>query len=271
MPDAAQIEAYRRDGAVLLPALFRDWVEPLRAALDRLRADPGPLAEVYGGDGGFYGDRFVWTRDAAVHDCVLHGPGGPAIAALMGAGEVRLYCDHVLVKEPGTGQPTPWHHDLQAWPIEGAQIASLWVALDPVARDNGAVEFVAGSHLWGRRFRSDSFGRSAATFAPAVQDDPYEPCPDMDRERDRHRFLSWEMAPGDAIAFHALTVHGAPGNRSTTRRRAISFRYAGDDVRWFVRPGRTAKLIRDPGLATGDPLSRSDLFPRVFPAVSETV
>ncbi|WP_270933467.1 phytanoyl-CoA dioxygenase family protein [Falsiroseomonas oryzae] len=260
----AAIAAFQADGAVLLPGLFAGEVERLRAALDRLRADPGPLAEVYGGDGGFYGDRFVWTRDAAIEDCVRHGPGGPAIAALLGAREVRLYCDHVLVKEPGTGQPTPWHHDLQAWPIEGAQIASLWVALDPVTRENGAVEFVAGSHLWGRRFRSDSFGRSGATFAPA-EDDGLEPCPDMDRERDRHRFLCWEMAPGDALAFHALTVHGAPGNRSAARRRAISFRYAGDDVRWVQRPGRTAKLIRDPGLRPGDGLDRSDLFPRVFP------
>ena len=133
---------------MLLPGLFAAWVEPLRAALDRLRAEPGPLSEIYGGDGGFYGDRFVWTRDAAIRDCVLHGPGGRAIAALMEAREVRLYCDHVLVKEPGTGQPTPWHHDLQAWPIEGGQIGSLWVALDPVTRENGAVE--AGSAQLGQ-------------------------------------------------------------------------------------------------------------------------
>jgi hypothetical protein len=38
----------------------------------------------------------------------------------------RLYCDHVLVKEPEMDAATSWHHDLQAWPIEGRQIASLW-------------------------------------------------------------------------------------------------------------------------------------------------
>ncbi len=265
---APEIAAFREQGAVLLKGVVdRHWIDKLRGALDRLKRDPGPLAEIYGSDGGFYGERFVWTRDEDIRDFVQISPVGGIMASLMGSTEVRLYCDHVLVKEPGTSQRTPWHHDQQAWPIEGEMIASLWMALDPVTHDNGAVEYVAGSHRWGKRFRSDSFGRtgvSGVTFSPGAAT-PHEPCPDIDLERDRHRLLCWEMAPGDCVAFHALTVHGAPGNQSATRRRAISFRFAGDDVVWHPRTGPTARLIRDPGLAPGDSLGRSDLFPRVWP------
>jgi ectoine hydroxylase-related dioxygenase (phytanoyl-CoA dioxygenase family) len=268
LPDARQMKAFRDDGAVLLRNVIdAQWVERLRDALAWLRQHPGPLTEIYGADGGFYGDRFVWTRSAVVHDFVLQSGVGAVMAALMGSEEVRLYCDHVLVKEPGTSQRTPWHHDQQAWPIEGSQIASLWIALDPVTADNGAVEYVAGSHLWGRRFRSDTFGRTGVkgeTFT-RTDENPYEPCPNIDLERDRHRLLCWEMAPGDAVAFHALTVHGAPGNSSSQVRRAISFRFAGDDVVWHPRTSPTARLIRDPELKPGDPLRRSDLFPRAWP------
>ena len=36
-----------------------------------------------------------------------------------------------------------------------------------------------------------------------------KPLPDLDAERDAHEFLAWDMEPGDVIAFHALTLHGA--------------------------------------------------------------
>lgn len=267
-----EIAGFERDGAVVLRGLIElAWVERLNGAIERLRNRPGPLGEVYcaeSGDGGFYGDRFTWTFDPDVRAFVLDSPAGEIVGRLMRASKVRLYCDHLLVKEPGTTAATPWHHDLQAWPIEGRQIASLWLALDPITRENGAVEYVAGSHRWGRRFRSDTFGRSGLmgqTFGASATEEEDETCPDIDRERQLHQLLCWDMRPGDCVAFHALTVHGASGNRSsTTRRRALSTRWAGDDVVWIRRRGKTAKLIRDPGLEPGDPLEKSELFPLVW-------
>ena len=38
----------------------------------------------------------------------------------------------VLVKEPGTKEKTPWHHDQPYSPIDGADIISFWIPLDPV-------------------------------------------------------------------------------------------------------------------------------------------
>ena len=58
---------------------------------------------------------------------------------------VRLYHDHVLVKEPGTRQRTPWHQDQPYYNIEGMQNVSMWIPVDPVSRA-ATLEFVAGSH-----------------------------------------------------------------------------------------------------------------------------
>ena len=39
------------------------------------------------------------------------------------------------------------------------------------------------------------------------------------------------MQPGDAVAFHYRTLHGARGNFTDRRRRAFSLRFVGDDAR----------------------------------------
>ena len=62
--------------------------------------------------------------------------------------------------------------------------------------------------------------------------------PDIEADRDAHEILGWELEPGDAVAFHMLTLHAAAG--TATRRRAFSLRLIGDDVRFAPRPHRTS-------------------------------
>jgi ectoine hydroxylase-related dioxygenase (phytanoyl-CoA dioxygenase family) len=175
----------------------------------------------------------------------------------MRADEVRLFYDQVFVKEPQTAEMTDWHQDLPFWPMRGNDIASVWVALTAVNQDNSAVEYLAGSHQWGK------------FYAAAIPDkDPrfksdLEPCPNFSKEKGnpQYRFLSWDMAPGDCLVHHPLTVHGAEGNFSPTRRRVgISTRYFGRDARWDPRPA-TMKVTGDPALEPG----RHPDDDRVFP------
>jgi ectoine hydroxylase-related dioxygenase (phytanoyl-CoA dioxygenase family) len=98
-----------------------------------------------------------------------------------------------------------------------------------------------------------------------VQDSRFEPLPDLDAERDRHEFLAWDMEPGDVIAFHALTLHGASGNRSTSRRRrAWATRWCGDDARYATRVGQVSPPLEGHGLKPGDRLECAT-FPKVWP------
>ena len=69
----------------------------------------------------------------------------------MGSPKVNLYHEHVLVKEPGTKEKTPWHHDQPYYPIDGEDIISFWIPLDPVGQRT-CPEYIAGSHRWGRWF-----------------------------------------------------------------------------------------------------------------------
>ena len=161
---APAVEEYQRDGAVVLRGFFEPrWLELLADGIERNFADPGEGAMRYtpeGGPGGFYDDYCNWQRIEEYRRFALESPAAELAAILMGSAEVRFYHEHVIVKEPGTLEPTPWHHDLPYYGLEGTQLCSLWLPLDPVPR--GACPWCAPGYsrptgrVSGRRWRSTS-------------------------------------------------------------------------------------------------------------------
>lgn len=254
-------QTFWRDGVVCLRSMFgADWIERMQRAVDDAIADPGPmhLALGQGQAGTFHGDSFVWTWQDDFRAFVFESPAARIAQQVLGATErVTLFFDTLLVKEPGSEAVTPWHHDQPYWPVDGEQVCTVWTPFDPVTRTSGAVEYLIGSHRWGKRFQPQSF----------TGDDRYgnslEPLPDIEAMRDDHEFVIYETEPGDCIVHHGLTIHAAPGNSNTTiRRRALATRFCGDDVTY--RPeGSVQPLIREPEIASGAPLE-CDLFPRVW-------
>ena len=53
LPDAKTIEAYRRDGAVLIKGLWADWVGVIRDGIARNRARPGGSSTIIATGSGF--------------------------------------------------------------------------------------------------------------------------------------------------------------------------------------------------------------------------
>jgi ectoine hydroxylase-related dioxygenase (phytanoyl-CoA dioxygenase family) len=253
------VAAFCANGAVCLRRVFRpEWVERMRAAMDERIGRPGTMRRDFSTDKKFFDETFIWVDHPSFRDFVFHSPAGLVARTLLRAASVNLLFDQILVKEPGASDRTPWHNDLPYWPVSGDQVASVWFALDPVTRDNGAVEYVKGSHRWNQGFLPRSFygDRRYRADLPEI--------PDIDAMRDRLEFLQWEMEPGDCLVHHGLTVHGAPGNQTATaRRRALVSRWCGENVRYDPRPN-IQPMLRDPGIPSGAPLD-SDLFPRVWP------
>ncbi len=258
-----QVSQFQSDGVLLLRGVFRDWIDALREGVARNMADPGPSAKHYreeGSEAEFYSDYCNWQRIPEYRAFLFESPAAAIVAALTGSGSVRLFHEHVLVKQPGAGTATPWHQDQPYYCVDGDQVCSLWLALDPVAREN-SIEYIAGSHRWNRAFRPERFNRQ-----PLYDNADYEVLPDIDAERGRFDIRGWDIEAGDAIAFHFMTVHGAPPNRSQTRpRRAFSSRWLGDDARFAVRPGETSPPFPDVRLKHGDPLDHPS-FPLVYPS-----
>ena len=262
-PAADTIAAYRRDGAVPLRGVIApEWLARLETGVERNLREPGPYAKRYTPDGNpglFFGDYCNWQRIPEYADFMANSPLAGIAAALMGASKVNLYHEHILVKEPGTLERTPWHHDQPYYPIDGEQIVSMWIPLYSVPRAT-CPEFIAGSHRWGKWFMPARFKDGAQWEA---QDPSFVPMPDIEAERDHHTVLAWDLEPGDCIAFHGLTVHGAPANPLATRRRAFSARWTGDDARFVLRPG----FMSPPPPERDGPAPGAPLDSAVFPVV----
>jgi ectoine hydroxylase-related dioxygenase (phytanoyl-CoA dioxygenase family) len=261
----AEVAAYERDGAVKLAGLFGlEWIEQLREAVEADKAEPGALVRHNtppGGGGEFFVDFQLWQRWEPARRFALEGPGGAIAARMMGAKTVSYYHDHLLVKEPGTAERTPWHHDQPYYPIEGWMIGSIWLPLDLVPRDI-CVEYIAGSHKWQRWFAPQFFKSGNPELT--AQDPCFEAIPDFDAQRDQHELLAWDLELGDCIFFHGLVVHGAPGNPSPQRRRAYATRWLGEDTRYATRAGQTSPPLEGHGLKPGDAME-CEMFPRVWP------
>ena len=259
-----EIDAFEADGAVLLKGVIGpDWRARVAAAIERDIVDPGPFFHGYEaeGQGRFHGNLRVWQNDP-VFRAYCFESGLPELAAqFFGASKINLLYDQLFVKEPGTANPTRWHNDQPYWPVRGRQVMSFWLALDPTTAENGRLEFVRGSHRWDRWFQPEPFGK---TVTRSYDDNPdYEKMPDIEAARGDYDIVAWDMEPGDVIAFHAMTVHGAGGNlRDDVRRRGYTVRYTGDDARYDTRPGTAIPLLTDE-LRDGDPMD-SALYPVVW-------
>ncbi|MEY3030335.1 MAG: hypothetical protein RL058_698 [Actinomycetota bacterium] len=262
------IEDFRRDGAtVLRGAVSEEHLTLLAAGVERNRQSPSPNAHWYTDPSsavGFWSDYVTWRSVPEYEQIVRAGSLAAAAAALMASRTARFFHEHVLIKEAGATERTPWHHDQPYYCVDGDQNVSMWIALDPVP-ESSALRFIAGSHRWNRWF----IPRRFIDHAPyGTADHRYEQLPDRfvgsDGELDGETVISLPVEPGDVVCFHFRTLHGAPGNPNATARRAVSLRWVGDDAVWAERPWPVSPTFESEGLEVGDSLD-DERFPVIHP------
>ena len=273
-----EVETFWRDGVVclrdILPVdevsamagpidamLAAEEAADLSAMADSLESGAGAtrLADAAVGADGTPRGRFLAGTDHWIHHpeferFATQSALPEIVARLLRSEHVWLYEDSVLVKEPGTQERTGFHVDMAYFHLEGERVCTTWVPLDEVDASTGAVRFVLGSHLDHTDYRPNMFVSDMQLPGTEGAD-----VPDFEDVGDS-RVVSFDTRPGDLTVHHARTIHGAGGNASATRRRrAISVRYAGDDVVFRRRVGAPEKA-HHAGLADGDAL-----VPPAFP------
>lgn len=258
---AEDIADFRRDGAIRIRQLYSPkWLELMTSGIEEVCSRDSP----FGNSGAkFRSDAFTWLTVDKIRDFVLEGPTAHVAQQVFGSRKVNFFYDQIFVKRQLTPDRTPWHHDFTFWPLAGSQIASVWASVDAVTPESSGLEFIAGSHLWPQRFKA------VGTGGVVLSTEPLQDLPDFERHRDRHRVLSWDLEPGDALLFHALTVHGSRGNTSSnSQRRAITTRWCGDDVVYHPR-GKQMPIPWKFSIQPGEGLSGA-IFPQVLPEILES-
>ena len=258
-----EVHTFQEDGIVCLRGMFTPQeVAHLREAAEQsMAAEPTELvmeiADLRNKPGRFFFDTFVWRRNDLCKEFVFNSGAARIAGQLMGASKANIFFDQWLIKEPGTEVETPWHHDMPYWPVLGHDVCTLWLALDPVTEESGAVEYIKGSHRWGERLKPESFS-GTVNF-----NEDLSPVPDIEADRARHDIVSFDLAPGDCTVHHGLLVHHAPGNAMTDRRRrAYVSRWTGDDARFYPHDG-IQRMPPLPDIPKDGPLD-SDLWPVVW-------
>ena len=253
------IKSFQDDGVVLIKGLFADYVELIQMGIDYNIQNPGRYAaeNIKDGEGGrFFDDYCNWNRISQFQEVIRNSKVAEVAAGLMKSKTVQVFHDHVLVKEPGTSKPTPWHQDSPYYFVEGSQTVSFWSPVDAVT--DATLRCVAGSHKWSKPVLPTRWLNEDKFYKDTVK---YMPVPDPDAEG--MKVLEWDMDPGDAVAFHYRILHGARGNETKKRRRAFSLRLVGDDARYVERPGPTSPPFPGHNMKPGDRL-REDWFPIIY-------
>jgi len=253
IPDA-DVDAFWRDGVICLRGLFdAEWIEHMRAAVEDDLAHPGPLAREYATQQGqrFLGDIGAWAVKPMLRKYVEASPAAEIAARMLRSRKVNFLYDQLFVKEPGTSVPTPWHQDGPYWPVKGEQILSIWLALDDVTVESSGVEYIKGSHRWGREFRPIHFGGDTEAYKML----PGETLPDINALRqdpkNQLEIVNWDMRAGRQRQLHA------PPPR---------LRDALDRGRRGLRAAHRTSLDHD--RAADDPAGRADRLCSVSPVVA---
>lgn len=269
-----EVETFWNDGVVCLRGVIgAQWLDrmsgpvdaslrtPAVADLSAMRdlltdGDGEPELRSGGPRGQFLAGTDHWRVQPEFLEFASQSPLPAIVARLLDTTRVWLYEDSVLVKEPGAREETAFHQDLAYFHLEGEQVCTTWVPLDPVDAGRGAVRYVRGSHRDRTRFRPNFF-----VTATPIDGSDGEVVPDFSG---RAELVCFDTEPGDVTVHHARMIHGAHGNRSATqRRRAISVRYAGDDVVFRRKAGAPSKP-HHADLVDDEPL-RAPACPQVWP------
>lgn len=220
------LNAYRRDGYVVVPRLFEpDEIAFLRASAEREL----PGAEILtkqDQDGnkvslkmwGHAGDDIygMFSRNERVVS---------AAERVIGEG-IYLYSAKMILKNAREGGAWEWHQDYGYWYHNGClmpDMTSCSIAVDANTEENGCLQVLKGSHLLGR-------------LDHVRENEQYV----ADKERvevalTRFQTVPVPLDPGDAILFHANLLHRSNANKSDKRRWNFICSYNGVSNRPFKR------------------------------------
>lgn len=205
-----QISDYHRDGYVIVRGLFdAEEIDLLRRASKDDKAldehsfgkDDGTGVKVrlslwnHPGDG-------IYGMFARCHKLV------DSVEQLLGD-EAYHYHSKMIMKDAKVGGAWAWHQDYGYWYQNGVLaplLTSVFIAVDPATRENGCLQVIPGSHELGRIDHVLTGDQAGA-----------------DRERvdailTRLPLVHVEMAPGDALFFHANLLHRSDRNESENPR-----------------------------------------------------
>lgn len=208
-----QVRRFHADGHVLVGSLFDR--EEIGLLGQIARADNDLLNRASGRRDGQGGEvKLSLSNDLGddIYAAIVRSERVVGAMERLLGGEVYHYHHKMILKEPFVGGAWEWHQDYGYWYHTGClfpDLASCFIAVDRATVENGCLQVVRGSHRLGRLDHGpvgDQTGADPERVAAALE---------------RLELVHVEMAPGDALFFHANTLHRSDQNRGPNPRWAF--------------------------------------------------
>jgi phytanoyl-CoA hydroxylase len=249
-PNGAQIEAYRRDGFVVVSE-FLD-----RAEVDRLRErfacvfahewetglQPDEVNYVPGVTAADLTRQLcnVWKADRVLARAVLSQQVGEFGARLAEVPGLRIAQDNAIWKPP-SGRALLCHQDAAYLNhLDPPNMTTCWMALDDTAADTGTIYYVRGSHRWAHGPLGGTFHAPEDWLAHVQEAMPGD---------SKLELVPIEVPAGGAAFHDGWTFHGSPANqRADAERRSIVSHMISTQTRWNpAHPHPVYSRYRRPG------------------------
>jgi len=192
----------------------------------------------------------AWRIAPGFHDLPWN-PRFTVPASQLLDGPVRFWHDQLFCKPAHHGSVVAWHQDYSYW-TRTHPLAHLtcWIGLDDSTRENGCLQYIAGSHRWTDLPITGLAGDMAAINAVLTEDQ-------------RSQFASpvaVELRKGEASFHHPRLVHGSFANHSNRSRRATVINVIRDGV----RSATNAPLLQGvPVIPSGEKI-QGQFFPLLY-------
>ncbi len=163
----------------------------------------------------------AWRIGPGFHDVLWNPRFLVAASQLLGNAPVRFWHDQLFWKPARKGGVVAWHQDYSYW-TRTKPVAHLtcWCGLDDATKENGCLQYIAGSHKWGLLPKPALAGDldGIRSFLNEEQI----------KQFDHPQYA--EVKAGEAIFHHSLTLHGSGENKSDKPRRAFVINVFADGV-----------------------------------------
>lgn len=193
----------------------------------------------------------AWRIGNGFHDVLWNPRFLVAASQLLGDKSVRFWHDQLFWKPAKKGGVVAWHQDYSYW-TRTKPVAHLtcWCGLDDATKENGCLQYIAGSHAWGLLPKPVLAGdmQGIKDFLNVDQQKQFE----------APHFA--EVKAGEAIFHHSLTLHGSGENKSDRPRRAFVINVFADGV---ISDSDESLLDGVPAIPKGEKM-QGPFFPLLF-------
>ena len=222
-----QLNQYERDGFLSPIRVFSEQeARELRVQLETYEATHGPVMKSP------YRNKphlvFKWVAEVIRNPKILD-----LVESVLGP-NLLVWGTNFFIKEPDDGTFISWHQDSTYWGLSRPDVLTVWIALSPSRRSNGAMKMMRGSHQLEQLPHTDTFEEgNLLTRGQKVDHEVAE------------EDVAWiELQPGEVSLHHVRIIHGSEPNKGPDRRVGLAIRFVPTDVSQVNGVKDYATLVR---------------------------